>query len=65
MTFYNPASNGETERFNRTITAMLRKEVDDGTHDNWEDFLGEVCVRIRGKVLDCFHDEWTFALHVR
>ncbi|KZR95860.1 Uncharacterized protein APZ42_010132, partial [Daphnia magna] len=36
-TAYNPASNGETERFNRTLTSMLRKELKDGEHSNWED----------------------------
>jgi transposase InsO family protein len=33
-TAYNPASNGETERFNRTMTTMLRKELVDGQHEN-------------------------------
>ena len=31
-TSYHPASNGETERFNRTMTSLLRKELDDGGH---------------------------------
>ena len=29
-TAYHPASNGETERFNRTLTTMLRKQLNDG-----------------------------------
>ena len=42
-TAYNSASNGETERFNRTMTTMLRKELEDGAHGNLEDMLGDVC----------------------
>jgi hypothetical protein len=49
-TAYNPASNGETERFNRTMTTMLRKELIDGHHDNWEDVLGEVCFAYRSSI---------------
>ena len=49
-TAYNPASNGETERFNRTMTTMLRKELVDGHHDDWEDVLGEVCFAYRSSI---------------
>jgi transposase InsO family protein len=49
-TSYNPASNGETERFNRTMTTMLRKELVDGQHENWEDVLGEVCFAYRSSI---------------
>ena len=38
-TSYHPASNGETERFNRTITTMLRKQLKDGSHEDWEDLI--------------------------
>ncbi|KAI9550743.1 Retrovirus-related Pol polyprotein [Daphnia sinensis] len=46
-TAYNPASNGETERFNRTLTSMLRKELKDGNHINWEDMLDDVLFAYR------------------
>ena len=35
-TAYNLAGNGETERFNRMMTTMLQKELEDGEHGNWE-----------------------------
>uniref|UniRef100_A0A0P4ZJF0 RNA-directed DNA polymerase n=2 Tax=Daphnia magna TaxID=35525 RepID=A0A0P4ZJF0_9CRUS len=46
-TAYNPASNGETERFNRTLTSMLRKELKDGKHANWEEMLDDVLFAYR------------------
>ncbi|KAI9558428.1 hypothetical protein GHT06_015212 [Daphnia sinensis] len=49
-TAYNPVSNGHTERFNRTLTTMLRKELGDGCHDNWENILGEVCFAYRTSI---------------
>ncbi|KAI9554901.1 Retrovirus-related Pol polyprotein [Daphnia sinensis] len=49
-TAYNPASNGHTERFNRTLTTMLRKELEDGCNDNWENILGEVCFAYRTSI---------------
>ncbi|KZS18245.1 Uncharacterized protein APZ42_015663 [Daphnia magna] len=45
-----PAGNGHTETFNRTITTMLRKELEDGCHDNWENILGEVCFAYRTSI---------------
>ena len=45
-TSYHPASNGETERFNRTMTSLLRKELDDGHHAQWEDRLGDRLFRL-------------------
>ena len=42
-TAYHPATNGETERFNRTLTIMLRKELEGSQHENWEDMLNDVC----------------------
>jgi transposase InsO family protein len=48
-TAYNPASNGETERFN-SMTTILRKELVDGHHDDWEDVLGEVCFAYRSSI---------------
>jgi transposase InsO family protein len=47
---YNPASNGETDRFNRTMTTMLRKELVDGHHDESEDVLGELCFAYRSSI---------------
>jgi transposase InsO family protein len=38
-TAYHSASNDENERFNHTLTTMLRKELVDGAHSNWEDLL--------------------------
>lgn len=49
-TAYNPASNGQTERFNRTLTTMLRKELKDGQHENWEQMMGDVCFAYRNSV---------------
>lgn len=49
-TAYHPASNGENERFNRTLTSMLRNVVKDGQHENWEDMLGDVCFAYRSSV---------------
>ena len=49
-TSYNPASNGETERYNRTLISMLRKELEDGSHHNWEDMLGDVCFAYRASI---------------
>ena len=46
-TAYHPASNGETERFNRTLISMLRKTLEDGAHGNWEEALGDVCFAYR------------------
>jgi hypothetical protein len=42
-TAYHPATNGETERFNRTLTMMLRKELEDTQHEDLEDMLDDVC----------------------
>ncbi|KZR97625.1 Uncharacterized protein APZ42_007392 [Daphnia magna] len=49
-TVYNPAGNGETERFNRTLTVMLRKELKDGEHANWENMLEDVLFAYRSSV---------------
>ena len=35
------------------------------TLENVKDQRRDRTVRNRGKVLDCFHDEWAFTLHVR
>ncbi|KZS06528.1 Uncharacterized protein APZ42_029989 [Daphnia magna] len=43
-TAYNPANNGETERFNRTLATILRKELKDGKHPNWEDIFYSLIV---------------------
>jgi hypothetical protein len=45
---YNPGSKGGDEQFNRTINStMLRKELNDGHRDDWEDFLQEICFAYR------------------
>lgn len=49
-TAYNPASNGETERYNRTLGSMLRKMLKDGQHQDWELLLGDVCFAYRNSV---------------
>ena len=49
-TAYHPASNGETERFNRTLISMLRKILQDGHHVEWDDMLGDVCFAYRSSV---------------
>lgn len=49
-TAYNPASNGETERYNRTLASMLRKLLKDGQHQDWEELLGDVCFAYRNSV---------------
>jgi hypothetical protein len=32
------------------MTTMLRKELNDGQHENWEDGLGEVCFAYRSSI---------------
>lgn len=64
-TAYNPASNGETERFNRTMTTMLRKELEDGAHGNWENMLGDVCFAYRASVNSSTLETPYYLLHGR
>ncbi|KZR95976.1 Uncharacterized protein APZ42_009944, partial [Daphnia magna] len=64
-TAYNPASNGETERFNRTLTTMLRKELVDGQHHNWEDVLGEICFAYRASVHSSTNESPYYMMHGR
>ena len=64
-TAYNPASNGETERFNRTMTTMLRKELEDGQHGNWENMLGDVCFAYRASVNSSTSETPYYLLHGR
>jgi len=40
-TAYHPQTNGQTERFNKTVAKMLRKYLENGL-ENWEDMLGPV-----------------------
>jgi hypothetical protein len=49
-TSYHPASNGETERFNRTLTTMLKKELVDGAHSNKEDLLDLLLFAYRSSI---------------
>ena len=64
-TAYNSASNGETERFNRTMTTMLRKELEDGAHENLEDMLGDVCFAYRASVNSSTLETPYYLLHGR
>ncbi len=64
-TAYNPASNGETERFNRTLTTMLRKELEDGAHSNWEEMLGNVCFAYRASIHSSTLESPYYLLHGR
>ncbi|KZS03091.1 Uncharacterized protein APZ42_034268 [Daphnia magna] len=40
-TAYNPQTNGETERFHKTVVEMIRKYLENG-FERWEDILGPV-----------------------
>ena len=64
-TAYNPASNGETERYNRTLTTMLRKELADGNHHNWENLLGDVCFAYRSTVHTSTMETPNYLVHGR
>ena len=41
-TAYHPATNGLTERFNKTLATMLSMFVD-SSHSDWDDYLPYVC----------------------
>ena len=41
MTTYHPQTNGQVERYNRNIAAMLRSYVNDNLN-NWEEYLSAV-----------------------
>ncbi|KZS04926.1 Uncharacterized protein APZ42_032028 [Daphnia magna] len=64
-TAYNPESNGDTERFNRILTNMLRKELVDGQHHNWEDVLGEICFAYRASVHSSTNESPYYMMHGR
>jgi hypothetical protein len=64
-TAYHPASNGETERFNRTLTTMLRKELQDGAHENWEDLIDPLLFAYRNSVHSFTKETPHFILHGR
>ncbi len=38
---YHPQTNGQTERFNKTVTEMIRKYIENG-FEKWENILGSV-----------------------
>ena len=40
-TAYHPQTNGQTERFNKTVTEMIKKYIENG-FEKWEDILGPV-----------------------
>ena len=64
-TAYHPASNGETERFNRTLTTMLRKVLEDGFHENWEDVRGDICFAYRSTTHSSTLESPYYLLHGR
>ena len=39
---YHPERNGQVERFNRTLKAMLAKMIDGGDQQNWDIYLPKV-----------------------
>lgn len=53
------------ERFNHTLTSMLRKEFKHGEHFNWEDMLGDVFFSNRSSVHSSTLDTSFFQLHGR
>lgn len=64
-TAYNPASNGDTERFNRTLTTMLRKELQDGAHEDWEELIDPLLFAFRNSVHSSTKETPHFILHGR
>ena len=46
---YHPQTSGLTERFNRTLIAILRNYIDAG-HTNWEEMLDYVAFAYRGSI---------------
>jgi transposase InsO family protein/phosphotransferase system HPr-like phosphotransfer protein len=64
-TAYHPASNGETERFNRTLTTMLRKELQDGAHEDWEELIDPLLFAYRNSVHSSTKETPHFILHGR
>jgi hypothetical protein len=64
-TSYHPATNGETERFNRTLTMLLRKELIDSQHGDWEEMLGDVCFAYHSSVHSSTQETPFFLLYGR
>jgi hypothetical protein len=64
-TSYHPATNGETERFNRTLSMLLRKELKDTNHEDWEDMLGDVCFAYHSSVHSSTQETPFFLLYGR
>lgn len=64
-TSYNPTSNGKTEWFNRTLTTMLRKELVDKPHGNWEEVLEYLSFPYRTTVHTSTNETPFFLLHGR
>ena len=48
---YHPEGNGQVERFNRTLEAMLSKEIEEHQKD-WDDHLQKVLFAYRTAVHD-------------
>jgi hypothetical protein len=64
-TSYHPASNGETERFNRTITTMLRKQLKDGNHEDWEDLIDPLLFAYRNSIHSSSNETPYYIIHGR
>jgi hypothetical protein len=64
ITAYHPQTNGLTERFNRTMMAMLRKYVKDG-FSKWEDALGPIAFAYRNSVHSSTNETPYFLNHGR
>jgi hypothetical protein len=64
-TSYHPATNGETKRFNCTLSMLLRKELKDTNHEDWEDMLGDVCFGYHSSVHSSTQETPFFLLYGR
>ena len=63
-TAYHPQTDGQTERFNRTLMGMLRNYVEK-THDDWERVLELLCFAYRASVHSSTHESPYYLMHGR
>ena len=63
-TAYHPQTDGQTERFNRTLMSMLRNYTKN-THDDWEDVLELLCFAYRSSVHSSTHESPYYLMHGR
>jgi transposase InsO family protein len=64
-TAYHQASNGETERFNRTLMTMLRKELVDGAHSNWQELIDPLLFAYRSSIHSSTKESPYYIVHGR